>query len=116
MSDLKEELNNLRIEYGTFSKKECDSEISKEYEKILAEEKNDENIPNNVTYEFDYNSGKHIFYSGIETKLTQNEIYEYIKYKELGFIKTIKNCILFFTTCFVISLVLDLILFLLIWL
>ena len=37
--------------------------------------------------------------------MTEEEIAEYLRYKELKMLRTIKNCVVFFTTLAVISLV-----------
>ena len=89
--------------YGTFRSKECDKESSKKYEKLLFEDNSYEKIPKNIKWEFDYTSQKPRFYSGLESDLTENEIYELIEYKKIGLITTIKKCILFFTICSIID-------------
>lgn len=106
MINAKEQLNKLRLFYGTFSENECDENTSKKYEKILFEDCSYENIPENVKCEFDYTLQKTRFYSGIKSDLTENEIYELMEYKKLGLLTTIKNCIVFFTICSVIGIVL----------
>lgn len=103
MINAKEQLNSLRLMYGTFTRKECDEETSKKYKEIVTKEKSYEKLPNNVkcvmsmgTYRFFY----------LDSKMTENEIYEFIGYKIITLLSTIKNCIMFFTICGIVALVL----------
>lgn len=45
------------------------------------------------------------FYTVYETDLTESEVKEYLTYKKLSLIKTIKNCIMFFTVLTIIGMV-----------
>lgn len=45
------------------------------------------------------------FYTIYETDLTESEISEYLTYKKLSLIKTIKNCIMFFTVLTIIGMI-----------
>ena len=47
------------------------------------------------------------FYTVFETDLSQQEILEYLTYKKLDLIRTIKNCIVFFTVLTVLSIILS---------
>lgn len=84
----------------------CSKAENKQYQQIL---KKGSILPNGVyayVDEFDVASTKE-FYPVYETDLSQQEILEYLTYKKLDFIRTIKNCIVFFTVLTVISLILS---------
>ena len=103
MINAKEQLNGLRLLYGTFTRKECDEESSKKYKEIVTNEKSYENLPNNVKCVI--SMGTHKFFR-LDSKLTENEIYEFIGYKIIALLSTIKNCVMFFTICGIVALVL----------
>lgn len=89
--DLKLELLENRCELGVFSKAYLD-------EKDIADEKGDvyEEVREKNYFKFVNTSG-----------LTDNEIRELIEYKKLKKINTIKNCLVFFVSLTVISLILS---------
>lgn len=109
--NIKDELKDLRLEYGTFKRKKiyCDEETSKKYEKILIEDDSNINLPKNIIYELDDNFTNYKFYYIEDEKvLNEKELQEYLSYKQLEQLEklsTIKNCIVFFTVCLVIELV-----------
>ena len=101
--DAKEELEELRIKYNTFSKKECDEETSKKYDKMLDGKHPEGILPEDVEYEFDYDNQRYKYYYGSQSELNKDEIQEFIGYKTIKLLTTIKNCVLFFTICTVIG-------------
>lgn len=41
----------------------------------------------------------------LKTNFTEKEIFEYIGYKQIKLLSTIKNCVLFFVVCYILSLI-----------
>jgi len=105
--DLKRELRQLRYENDFLQMIDCSKEDCKKYQQML---KNGEKLPEGV---FQYTSQElgetNSFYTIYETDLTEEEKSEYILLRQnlmFNDIRTIKNCVLFFTILAVISLVL----------
>ena len=68
-------------------------------------------MPDGV-YAYRYDDGRtstEEFYTIYEPDLTEQEITEYLTYKKLSFLRTIKNCVLFFTVLTIITIVVSLI-------
>lgn len=104
--DLRKQLNSYKYEFDLLQKVECPKEESKRYLQMV---KNGEPLPEGV-YRYVYENGEQadIFYTIYKPDLTDAEIAEYLSYKQLGYIKTIKNCVLFFTIIAIISLTVSL--------
>lgn len=103
--NLKNELEKYRIKHGLISKKPCTSKECSEYEKILAQ---GGTLPKDIFKETSIrydDSEEYMFYHISETQLTESEIMEYLAYKKLDMIETIKKCIVFFTVIVIIDLV-----------
>ena len=109
--DLRNELQQLRFDMNFLQKIDCSKEESKTYKKKL---KNGESLPDGVYQYRDSTTGEFIdsFYTVWDPELTDAEKQEYIQYQKLLHIKTIKNCVLFFTVLTIISLVATVILLL----
>ena len=99
--NLRDELRAHKFEFGVLKRVPCTKQENKEYAKLL---KDGETLPEGV-YAYDYDLSA--FYTVCGTDLTENEIREYLTYKQLGFIRTIKNCVVFFTTLSIIGLVIS---------
>ena len=94
--DLREELRYHKFEFDLLQKVPCTKQQNKELQQLL---KDGSSLPEGV-YAYVYNSGEMStteFYTVLESDLTESEIREYLTYKQLSLIKTIKNCVLFFT-------------------
>ena len=94
--DLRDELRSYKFEFGLLQKIPCSKQENIEYQKLLKE---NGVLPDGV-YAYVYDNGETSptqFYTVYETDLTESEITEYLTYKQLSLIRTIKNCIMFFT-------------------
>ncbi|MBO4868354.1 MAG: hypothetical protein J5585_01445 [Clostridia bacterium] len=102
--DIKNELQQFRFDMNFLQKIDCTKEENNTYQRML---KNGESLPNGVYQYKDPTTEEYIqsFYTVWDPELTDAEKQEYIKYKELLHIKTIKNCVVFFTVLTIISLV-----------
>jgi len=100
--DLKEELRSYKFEFDVLQKIPCSVKENKEYRKIL---KGGGQLPEGVFPYLDADGTESVtdFYTIYEPDLSKNEIDEYIAFKRLKFLKTIRNCIIFFTVLQIIS-------------
>lgn len=100
--DLKDELRQLRFEMKFLQKIDCTKEENKTYQEML---KNGESLPNGIYQYKDLTTGDFIpsFYTVWDPELTDAEKQEYIQYQELLHLRTIKNCVVFFTILTIIS-------------
>lgn len=102
--DLREKLREHKFEFNLLQKLPCSKEENKKYQQLL---KNGGVLPEGV-YPFEYDTGETSttdFYTIYETDLTEAEIREYLTYKQLSLIRTIKNCVLFFTILTIIGMI-----------
>lgn len=100
---IKRELDNYRLEYDLYEKVLCTQKESEEYKDLLKQGKR---LPEDVRTNDDWrNVNDSEFYRLVRPNLTQEEITEYLMYKKLNMLKTIKNCVVFFTVLAVISLI-----------
>lgn len=99
--DLKEELRSLYFDALLLQKIDCSREDNKKYNQLL---KKNVPLPDGV-YEYKTETGEATgsFYKVYQPELSQEEKLEYITFKQLKMISTIKNCVLFFTALTVIS-------------
>ena len=99
----REELVNYKLEFGVLERKPCTEQENKVYVNIL---KNGGRLPVN-TFQYEALDGEPSaqFYSIAESGLTEAEIQEYLTYKNLKYIKTIKNCVVFFTALTILGMV-----------
>lgn len=101
--DLRKQLNSYKYEFDLLQKVECSKEDCKKYKEMV---ENNQTLPEGV-YRYTYENGEvspDLFYTIYKPDLTDAEIAEYLSYKQLGYIRTIKNCVLFFTIMAIISL------------
>lgn len=102
-------LRSYRIGYGVAEKTYCTQEENNEYYKILKE---GGTLPEGV-YQTAYNDEGSVasteFYTVKEIELTESERMEYLTYKQLDLLRTIKNCVVFFTVLAVIGMAIALI-------
>lgn len=100
---LANELNQLKYEFGVLKKVYCTDEENEIYRKLLKE---NQTLPDGVVREDPEGSieWEH-FYTIKESSLSNAELSEYLQYKQLKSIITIKNCVIFFTVLAAISLI-----------
>lgn len=99
MKNSKDELQQLRLEYGALEKEFCNTEECKAFKKMLKEKKP---LPEGV-----YASQDGEFYRLRKSDLTEEEIKEFLLYKQLDFLSSIKNSVLFFVVVLLIWIVLQ---------
>lgn len=105
LTDVQKELRKKRFEFGLFQDVECSDEDTQTYKTML---KNGEPLPEGVAQYKDSQTGEYMesFYTVRDSGLTDAEKQEYLKYVELSYMKTIKNCVVFLTSLVIISLIL----------
>lgn len=109
--DLRKKLRSHKFEFDLLQKIPCSNNENKEYSQLLRESGS---LPDGV-FPYIYENSEISstdFYTIYQTDLTESEINEYLTYKQLSLIRTIKNCVLFFTILTVIGMVAYLILLL----
>ena len=102
--NLRDELRSHKFEFDLLQKIPCTKQENKKYQKLL---KDGGTLPDGV-FAYVYDTGETStseFYTIYETDLSESEIREYLTYKQLSLIKTIKNCVLFFTVLTIIGMV-----------
>ena len=111
---IKTELMQLRREFGALQAVNCSAEENEEYRKLLHQKKP---LPNGVyqrSEKLNINDaelyGNVTFVKLCKSDITDEELREYFTYRKLAYLKTIKQCVVFFTVLTVISLVCGLIL------
>ena len=95
--ELKKELLLLKLEFGLSKKVPCSKLLS---EKCVELKKSGKSLPEDV---FTNPNGE--FFTIQELDLSEEEIAEYLNYKKIKMLKTIKNCVVFFTVLTVISMI-----------
>lgn len=108
---LRDALRSYRFEFNLLQKVPCSKQENKEYQKLL---KDGGTLPEGV-YAYVYSTGETStteFYTVYEPDLTESEKAEYLTYKKLDLletikdcIKTIKGCVVFFTTLAIIGII-----------
>ena len=108
--DLKDELRDIYFDVNLLQKIDCSKEDNKKYIQML---KNGETLPNGVfEYKYDFDEeGSGTFYTIHKPELTPEERLEYITFKQLKMLNTIKNCVVYFTSVSIISAILALLSF-----
>ena len=102
--NLRDELRAHKFEFDLLQKVPCAKQENKQYQKLL---KDGGTLPEGV-YAYVYDSDETStteFYTIYETDLTESEIREYLTYKQLSLIRTIKNCVMFFTILTIIGMI-----------
>ena len=98
---LKRELDNYRLKYDLYEKALCSQKENQEYKDLLKQGKR---LPEDVRTNDDWrNVNDSEFYRLVRPELTQEEITEYLMYKKLDMLKTIKNCVVFLTVLMIIG-------------
>ena len=105
--DLKKELRDYRFDMGLLQDIPCSAEENSQYAKILAE---GGKLPKGVfryTYGF---GGEQVFefYTVYHAELSSEEVAEYLTLKKIRYLKTIRNCLVYFTVLSAISVALGL--------
>ena len=104
INNLRNKLRSHKLEYGLIRQNPCTEKENKVCQKIL---KSGGSLPEGI-YPYVYEGGEVSetdFCTISEPDLTEAEIREYLTYKQLHMIKTIKNCVLFFTVLTVLSVI-----------
>ena len=104
---LTKELEQLKYELGILQEVDCSYEENVKYRKLLQE---NEPLPNGILRRDSDGSVEYAsFYKVERTALPKDELAEYLQYKQLKSLITIKNCVVFFTVLTAISLAFGLI-------
>ena len=105
---VKLQIEEYRLKYDLYEQILCTPKENKLFNELS---KQGEKLPDDV-YPLDpdwrkvNNSDSTEFCRLIRPDLTQNDIMEYLMYKKLNMLKTIKNCIVFFTVLMIIGIIL----------
>lgn len=102
--NLRDELRSYEFEFDFLQRIPCSRQENKEYAKLLKESGN---LPEGV-FAYEYENGitsETEFYTIYEPDLTETEKIRYLTYKKLSLIKTIRNCVVFFTTLTIIGMI-----------
>lgn len=109
-ADIKKKLTEYKLEFGVLEKKPCTEQENEAYLNLL---KNGGALPDGVfRYENADGEKTDVYYTIGDSDLTEAEIQEYLKYQKLKYIKTIKNCAVFFTALTIVGMVCALLLIL----
>ena len=94
--NLRNELRSHKFQFDLLQKIPCSAQENKKYQDIL---KAGGTLPEGIFAYVSANGEEFTtqFYTIYETDLTEAEIQEYLTYKQLSLIRTIKNCVVFFT-------------------
>ncbi|MBQ3284119.1 MAG: hypothetical protein IJH40_00625 [Ruminococcus sp.] len=105
--DIKKEIESYRYDVGLLQKISCTKEENKKYLQMI---KNGENLPDGIHRYTDAGGNEmNDFYTIYKPDLSEKEINEYLTFKKLSMINTIKNCACFFVALTVISIVITII-------
>lgn len=97
------ELDHYRLKYDLYEKLPCIKEEDKAFNDLL---KRGKRLPEGIYRDYDWrNTNDSEFYRIAHSDVNQADIMEYLMYKKLDMLKTIKNCVIFFTVSTVILLV-----------
>lgn len=107
--DLRELLSMYKFDMDVLQKIPCTAEECKQYKKLLKE---GQPLPDGV-FHTTYSNGTDEFYTVAESDLTDSELMEYLTYKKLDLLRSIKNCLIFLSVMAGLSLAIFILLFLL---
>ena len=96
MKNLRDELEQMRFDMGLRQKVYCKGEEEKQFRKM---DKSEE-LPEDVNIE------GYDFFRYVNTDLNKEEVEELFKYRQLSYLKSIRNSLWFFVALTVISVVL----------
>ena len=101
--NLKKELVQFRYEFGVHEQIDCTEEQNAQYRQLAKENKP---LPARVyCRNSDPTAEYATFYSVSEMELTPEQLNEYLQYKQLKTLTSIKKCMVFFTVLTVISII-----------
>lgn len=102
--NLREELRLYKFDFDLLQKIPCSKQENKKYQKLL---KDGGILPEGVFAYVDDSGAASTteFYTIYETDLNESEISEYLTYKKLSMLRTIKNCMLVLTVSSIICMV-----------
>lgn len=101
MNPLKAEIVNDKLKLKLLTERPCTLEENKKYAEM---QENNIPLPENVAKYDTVYSTDDAYCVISEAELTPEEKAEYVEIKRLRYLKTIKNCLVYFTTLSVISL------------
>ena len=94
------ELQTLRQEFGLEQKVPCSKEENKRYSQMV---KGGAPLPDGV-YEYQYENTTGEYYTIYTPEISADELSELLTYKKLSYLRTIKNCAIYFVTLSIIGL------------
>ena len=98
--DLASQLREYRFDHDVLQEIPCSKSECKEYSKLR---KQGLPLPDDVFLNEDYSPTS--YYRIYQAELTENELAEYLQYKQLAMLKTIKNGMVFFVSLAIVGLV-----------
>lgn len=99
--DLKRELRAYKFEFDLLQEIPCSKEENKSYLKLIKEGKS---LPSGVySYKDEMGNESDTFYTVYDPNLTPEETTQFLTFEKLKMLKTIKNCVVFFTVLTVVS-------------
>ena len=101
-NNLREELREYKYEFGLLQRVPCSREENKKYKQLL---KNGEKLPEGVYPTDVYNFDPATFHTEYETDLTDSEICQYLEFKKLSYLKSIKKYTGFVYGLFIFSII-----------
>ena len=105
--NIRQKLHQYKNNFGIIKTLPCYAKANKECQQIL---KNGGSLPKNFyPIVYDDKTPPTTFYKVVESDLSDAEIQEYLTYRKLDYIKTIKNCVVFFTILTVLSVIVSII-------
>ena len=102
--DLRKMLIEYRVEFDLEQRIPCSKQKNMEIQKYVED---NGSLPAGV-YAYVYDTGDVStteFYTIYKPDLTDAELMEYLTYRKLDFIRTIKNCVVFFTVLTIIGMI-----------
>ena len=95
----KAELQSLRQEYRLSQRVPCSKEDNKKYAQMV---KDGQPLPCGV-YDYKYENTESEYYTIYTPDISADELAELLAYKKLGYLRTIKNCAVYFVVLSVIA-------------
>jgi hypothetical protein len=100
MKDLHDELRQMKCELDLVQRVYCSKEEEKRYRRMAKEK---QPLPDDVR------SDESGYFRYVETDLSGEELDKLLLYRQISYLRTTKNCMLFFMVLAVISLVISLV-------
>ena len=97
--NLRAKIKDYKLDLGLLEVLPCTEQENSEYMKMR---KNGEPLPQGVR---EYSNAPNEFYKIHDPELSKEELAEFLTYKQLSLLNTIKKCVVFFTVSAVIGLV-----------